>query len=167
MSSSRAPEISFRTAQRADVEPIVRLLANDPLGAKRERYELPIPQSYLAAFEAIAADPNNELVVACGEAEVIGVLQITFTPGMTYEGGWRATIEGVRIDAKFRSAGLGRAMIEHAILRARERGCHLVQLTTDKTRPAAKRFYEGLGFIASHEGMKLHLGVGNPVPRGS
>ncbi len=150
-------EVSFRRAARADVEPIVRLLANDPLGAKRERYELPLPQSYLAAFEAIAADPNNELVVACRGDDVVGVLQITFTPGMTYEGGWRATIEGVRVDEKLRSAGLGRAMIEHAILRARERGCRLVQLTTDKTRPDAKRFYETLGFVASHEGMKLQL----------
>ena len=153
-------DVTFRRAERADVERIVELLANDPLGAKRERYELPLPQRYFAAFDAIAADPNNELVVACLNGEVAGVLQITFTPGITYEGGWRATIEGVRVDEKVRSAGLGRAIIEHAVARARERGCHLVQLTTDKTRPDAKRFYEALGFVASHEGMKLHLPKG-------
>jgi GNAT superfamily N-acetyltransferase len=85
------------------------------------------------------------------------VLQITFIPYLTYEGGWRALIEGVRVDGAARSAGVGRAMVEHAIGRARERGCRLVQLTTDKARPDALRFYEALGFVASHEGMKLHL----------
>jgi ribosomal protein S18 acetylase RimI-like enzyme len=156
-SSHPCSSVTFRRAERADVEHIVRLLASDPLGAKRERYELPLPPSYFAAFDAVAADPNNELVVACLGGEVVGVLQITFTPGLTYQGGWRATIEGVRIDEKVRSGGLGRSMIERAVQRARERGCHLVQLTTDKSRPEAKRFYESLGFVASHEGMKLHL----------
>ncbi len=152
-------DVSFRAAERSDVPHIVRLLASDPLGAKRERYELPLPPSYLTAFDAVAADPNNELVVACLGGEVVGVLQITFTPGLTYQGGWRATIEGVRIDEKVRSGGLGRSMIERAVQRARERGCHLVQLTTDKTRPDAKQFYESLGFVPSHEGMKMHLSV--------
>lgn len=133
------------------------MLADDPLGAKRERFETPLPESYLRAFDAIAADPNNELVVACLGAEVVGVLQITFTPYLAYQGGWRATIEAVRIDSRHRSQGLGKAMFEWAIARARERGCHLVQLTTDKARPDAKRFYESLGFVASHEGMKLFL----------
>jgi GNAT superfamily N-acetyltransferase len=149
--------VIFRRAKRSDVEHIVRLLASDPLGAKRERYEVPLPASYLAAFEAIAADRNNELVVACLDGKVVGVLQLTVTPGLTYQGGWRATIEGVRIDEKVRSLGLGRSMIGHALQRARERGCHLVQLTTDRARPDAKRFYESLGFVPSHDGMKLHL----------
>ena len=151
------PDVTFRRAERRDVPRIVRLLADDALGAKRERYELPLPAGYLAAFDAIDADPNNEIVVACVGDEVAGVLQITFIPGLTYQGGWRALIEGVRVDEKIRSAGLGRAMVEHAIERARARGCRLVQLTTDKTRPAARGFYESLGFAASHEGMKLHL----------
>lgn len=150
-------DVSFRPAERSDVAHIVRLLASDPLGAKRERYALPLPPSYLAAFDAVGADPNNELIVACLGGEVVGVLQITFIPGLTYQGGWRASIEGVRVDAKRRSSGLGKAMIEWAVQRASERGCHLVQLTTDKSRPEAKRFYESLGFVASHEGMKLHL----------
>ena len=149
--------VTFRRAGRDDVERIVQMLADDPLGAQRERYELPLPRSYLAAFEAIEADPNNEVVVACVDGKVIGVLQITFIPGLTYQGGWRALIEGVRVDAATRSSGLGKALVEHAIERARERGCHLVQLTTDKTRPAAKRFYEALGFVATHEGMKRPL----------
>ncbi len=135
----------------------MRLLADDPLGAKRERFEIPLPESYLRAFEAIDADPNNELVVACIGPDVVGVLQLTFIPYLTYQGGWRALIEAVRVDSRQRSRGLGKTMFEWAIARARERGCHLVQLTTDKSRPEAKRFYESLGFVASHEGMKLHL----------
>ena len=149
--------LEFRKARRADVAAIVRLLADDPLGAKRERYETPLPESYTRAFEAIDADPNNELVVACLEDEVVGVLQLTFIPYLTYQGGWRALIEAVRVDARHRSQGLGKAMFEWAIERSRDRRCHLVQLTTDKSRPEAKRFYESLGFTASHEGMKLRL----------
>lgn len=154
---SGTSNVTFRRAGLGDLERIVQLLADDALGAKRERYELPLPASYLAAFDAIDADPNQELVAACRDGAVVGVLQITFIPYLTYEGGWRALIEGVRVDGAARSAGVGRAMVEHAIGRARERGCRLVQLTTDKARPDALRFYEALGFVASHEGMKLHL----------
>lgn len=151
------PTISFRPANRDDVPLIVRMLADDPLGAKRERYETPLPESYMAAFDAIESDPNNELVVACMDARAVGVLQITFIPYLTYQGGWRALIEGVRIASDVRSEGIGRRMFEWAIQRSRERGCRLVQLTTDKARPDALRFYEKLGFVASHEGMKLPL----------
>ena len=157
MPSPTSSDVTFRRAGRADLERIVEMLADDPLGAKRERYELPLPAPYFAAFEAIEADPNNEVVVACLDGKVVGVLQITFIPYLTYQGSWRALIEGVRVDTKIRSVGLGRAMIEHAIGLAWSRGCHLVQLTTDKARPDAKRFYESLGFVASHEGMKLHM----------
>lgn len=153
-----ADEVRFRRARAADVPEIVRLLADDPLGARRERDETPLPEGYARAFDAIDSDPHNELIVAEQDARVVGVLQLTFIPSLTYQGGWRALIEGVRVDARTRSQGLGRALLERAIGRARERGCHLVQLTTDKTRPDAKRFYEALGFVASHEGMKLHLG---------
>jgi GNAT superfamily N-acetyltransferase len=150
--------VSFRRAHPDDLPHIVRMLADDPLGAKRERFETPLPEGYLRAFEAIARDPNNELVVACLGGAVVGVLQLTFIPYLTYQGGWRALIEAVRIDSSYRSQGLGKTMFEWAIGRARERGCHVVQLTTDKARADAKRFYESLGFVASHEGMKLHLG---------
>lgn len=149
--------LEFRRATRDDLSAIVRLLADDVLGASRERYETPLPPSYLRAFEAIDADPNNELVVACLEGEVAGVLQLTFIPYLAYQGGWRALVEAVRVDSRRRSQGLGKALFEWAIERARARGCYMVQLTTDKSRADAKRFYETLGFVASHEGMKLHL----------
>ena len=150
--------IRIRRAQAGDLGAMVELLANDPLGAERECLQTPLPASYAAAFAAIDRDPNQELVVACRATAVLGLLQLTFLPHLTYCGGWRAQIEGVRIAASERSQGIGRRMIEWAVDRARSRGCHLVQLTTDKTRPQAKRFYEALGFVASHEGMKLHLG---------
>ena len=148
---------TFRRARADDVPDIVRLPADDPLGATRERYESPLPESYARAFRAIEQDANNELVVACRGDRVVGVLQLTYIPSLTYQGGWRALIEGVRVDSGERSQGLGKTLFEWAIARARERGCHMVQLTTDKARPDAKRFYEGLGFVASYEGMKLHL----------
>jgi GNAT superfamily N-acetyltransferase len=151
------PIPSFRLATAEDLDAIVRMLADDPLGATRETYSNPLAASYRAAFEAIGADANNELVVACLGGMVVGVLQITFIPYLTYRGGWRALVEGVRVDGSARGKGVGRAMLEWAILRARERGCHVVQLTTDKTRREARSFYEGLGFVATHEGMKLHL----------
>lgn len=151
------PELVLRRARYDDLDAIVKLLADDPLGARRERYQQPLPPSYAAAFRAIAADANQELTVACLEDAVVGVLQITFIPYLTYQGGWRALIEGVRIASGLRSRGIGRAMFAWAIERARARGCHLVQLTTDKSRPEALRFYQSLGFAATHEGMKLAL----------
>lgn len=150
-------EISFRMAAEKDLDRIVAMLADDVLGSKRERYEHPLPDSYFKAFEAISSDPNNELVVACVDNEVIGVQQITYTPYITHQGGWRATIEGVRTSAAVRGKGVGTQLIKWAIQRAEERGCHLVQLTTDKNRPHALRFYERLGFKATHEGLKLKL----------
>jgi GNAT superfamily N-acetyltransferase len=151
------PALAFRRATRDDLPEIVRMLADDPLGARRETYAVPLPPSYHAAFEAIEADPNNELVVAVLADRVIGVLQLTFIPSITYRGGWRALIEGVRVDASVRSEGIGRRLFDWAIERARERGCHLVQLTSDKARPDAIRFYQSLGFVASHEGLKRSL----------
>ncbi|UOY94271.1 GNAT family N-acetyltransferase [Ectobacillus sp. JY-23] len=149
--------IEVRIATKNDLDCIVAMLADDVLGRKRERYEHPLPDSYLQAFEAITSDPNNELVVACLGNEVIGVQQITFTPYITHQGGWRATIEGVRTSASVRGQGIGTKLITWAIQRATQRGCHLIQLTTDKERPDALRFYERLGFQATHEGLKLRL----------
>lgn len=150
-------ELKFRIATEQDLEKIVEMLADDVLGSKRERNERPLPDSYLKAFEAINADPNNELVVACRGDEIIGVQQITFTPYITHQGGWRATIEGVRTSSSERGKGLGTELIRFGIQRAKERGCHLVQLTTDKKREDALRFYESLGFKATHEGLKMSL----------
>lgn len=151
-----AETITFRLATRADLDDIVRLLANDPLGSQRERFSQPLPEAYVRAFEAIDADPNNELIVASAGV-VIGVMQLTYLPSLTYQGSWRMQIEGVRIAEEWRSQGVGRKMLEWAIAHARERGCHLVQLTSDKQRPNALRFYESLGFVASHVGFKLRL----------
>lgn len=149
--------LTFRAANENDLVAIVRMLADDALGAKRERFVTPLPESYRQAFAAIDSDPNNELVVACLGDDVAGVLQLTFIPYLTYQGSWRALIEGVRVDAQHRSLGIGQQLFEWAIARARERGCSMVQLTTDRAREDALRFYERLGFVASHHGMKLHL----------
>ena len=149
--------ISFRQATAADLPALVQMLADEPLGQKREHYELPLPDSYQQAFAAIDADPNNELIIAHHEEQILGFFQLTFIPYLTYQGGWRALIEGVRVNKAVRSQGIGREMFLWAIERARQRGCHLIQLTTDKARPDALRFYEKLGFVASHEGMKLHF----------
>jgi ribosomal protein S18 acetylase RimI-like enzyme len=150
-------EPRFRPAVRADVDAIVRLLADDVLGSTREEYILPLPARYYTAFEAIERDPNNELIVVELGGRIVGVLQMTYIPYLTYRGSWRAQIEGVRVDSSLRSSGIGRKLFEWAIARAREKGCRMVQLTSDKSRPDAIRFYESLGFTASHEGMKLHL----------
>jgi GNAT superfamily N-acetyltransferase len=152
-----SPEPVFRRAVRADLPDIVRMLADDVLGAKREEYASPLADSYYAAFEAIDRDPNNELVVAELNRRVVGVLQLTYIPYITHRGSWRALIEGVRVDSSIRSSGIGRKLFTWAIERARDRGCHLVQLTSDKARPDAIRFYASLGFAASHEGLKLQL----------
>jgi len=160
-SSPQSEVLNIRPALRDDLSAIVRLLADDPLGATRERLTDPLPRSYHAAFDAISADPNNELVVACLDNRVVGVLQITFIANLTYQGAWRALVEGVRTDQALRSHGIGRAMLEWAIARSRERGCRLVELTTHQSRTEAQRFYLRLGFVASHVGMKLDLTPGS------
>jgi ribosomal protein S18 acetylase RimI-like enzyme len=149
--------LTFRPAGRDDLPAIVEMLAADPLGAQREQFTTPLPPAYYDAFAAIEADPNNLLIVAVQGEQVVGVMQLTFIPNLTYGGSWRAQVEGVRVAASQRSQGVGRALLQWAIDRAQERGCRLVQLTTDKSRPGALRFYESLGFRASHEGMKLHF----------
>ncbi|MDQ3402619.1 MAG: GNAT family N-acetyltransferase [Actinomycetota bacterium] len=133
---------------------IVALLADDPLGAARES---PGDPRYLAAFAAISADPNQVLVVADFDGTVVGTLQLTFTPGLSRIGSTRATIEAVRIRSDHRGNGLGQRLFEWAIAEARSRGAAIAQLTTDGSREDARRFYERMGFIASHVGMKLAL----------
>lgn len=147
--------IIFRKARRGDLDTIVEMLADDELGRSRETDTQPLPESYFDAFDVIDRDPNNEIVVAESSGTVVGVLQLTFIPYLTYRGSWRAVIEGVRIDRNFRSSGLGRRLVTWAIDRARKRGCNIVQLTSDKRRPDAIRFYKEMGFVATHEGFKL------------
>jgi GNAT superfamily N-acetyltransferase len=151
------PAIVFRRARASDLETIVALLADDPLGRERESPAAGLHTGYRAAFAAIDADPNQLLAVAERHEHVIGVLQLSFIPGLTRRGMWRGQIEGVRVAAGERGEGVGRTFIEWAIGQCRARGCGLVQLTSDKRRPAAHRFYEALGFEATHEGYKLTL----------
>ena len=152
-----AQELAFRPAVRADLPDIVALLADDELGAQRELAVDPLPDSYLSAFEAISADPNNQLIVAVQDGRIAGTMQLTFLPGISHQGSWRCQIEGVRVASQFRSRGVGRRMIRWAIEQARGRDCRFVQLTSDKSRTDALRFYESLGFTATHEGLKLRL----------
>jgi GNAT superfamily N-acetyltransferase len=145
---------TLREARREDVPEIVALLADDVIGAGREGAA---DDAYYAAFELIAADPGNQLLVAEADGRIVGTLQLTIIPGLSRHGMLRAQIEGVRVAAGQRGQGLGGRMIERAIDLARGQGCGLVQLTSDKRRPEAVRFYESLGFTASHEGLKLAL----------
>jgi GNAT superfamily N-acetyltransferase len=159
---NESAQLRIRRATRSDVPAIARLLADDPLGQRRERYEDPLPPSYYAAFEAIDDDPRHELVVVEAQGEVVGTLQLTFLPYLTYQGGTRAQIEAVRVDRRYRSHGIGQQLFEWAIARAHESGCHLVQLTTNASRDDAQRFYARLGFVSSHVGMKLDLTAAPP-----
>lgn len=147
----------FRAARAEDLPAIIALLAEDVLGATREAPGPPPDPAYAAAFDAIAADPNQLLAVAEVAGEVAGTLQLSFIPGLARRGAWRGQIEAVRVAARHRGAGLGAEMFAWAIGQCRERGCTLVQLTTDKARGDAHRFYERLGFRATHEGYKLAL----------
>ena len=150
-------DLSFRTAQQTDLPELVALLADDMLGVNREDTSTPLNDRYLAAFRHIERDENNELIVVHCESELAGMLQLTFVPHLTHTGSWRCSIEGVRIARAFRGVGIGARLIEWAVERARERGCKIVQLTSDKQRPDAIRFYESVGFRATHEGFKLAL----------
>lgn len=148
----------FKKASIEDLPQIVTLLAHDKLGQLRENYQQPLPNTYYEAFERIDQDPNQELmVIETEDHDIIGTLQLTFIPYLTYQGGIRAQIEAVRIRADQRGKGIGEQLFRWAINRAKERGAHLLQLTTDKKRPEAINFYQKLGFKASHEGMKLHF----------
>ena len=150
--------MKFRKASINDVPTIIEMIADDTLGSKRENYTIPLPKAYYDAFERIDTDKNQELTVVENEVgEVIGVFQMTFIPYLTYQGGVRAQIEGVRVHKSYRNQGVGKTIFQWAIQRAKERNAHLLQLTTDKKRPDAIRFYESLGFKASHEGMKMHF----------
>ncbi|MCI5081487.1 MAG: GNAT family N-acetyltransferase [Saprospiraceae bacterium] len=148
----------IRQATISDLTAIVQLLADDELGKTRENFQLPLPDVYLQAFAKIDADPYQYLLVVEGvDATIIGTMQLSFIPYLTYQGGLRAQIEAVRIQKEHRGSGLGTKMFQYAIDLAKAKGAHVLQLTTDKKRPQAKRFYESLGFVASHEGMKLHF----------
>ncbi len=150
-------QVLFRLAKGEDLLDIVRMLADDELGSQREEMEEPLAEPYYSAFEQISCDPNHELIVAELAGKVIGTLHLIFIPSISYQGRLRAQVESVRVDRKYQSQGIGSEMMKWTIRRAQERGAHIMQLTTHKSRQDAHRFYERLGFKGSHLGMKLSL----------
>jgi GNAT superfamily N-acetyltransferase len=149
--------VNFRIARRDDVPAILAMLTDDDIARSRGPVSEEADAAVWRAFEQIDADPNNELVVGEEAGEVIATCQLTFTPGLGRGGASRMTIEAVRVRSDRRGGGQGRALMEYALDRAGDRGCAIAQLTTDKRRSDAQRFYASLGFAASHEGMKLAL----------
>lgn len=147
-------DLIFRAARRDDLERVVELIADDTVAARRTGS---YGDAHVRGFEAITASPDNELVVAESGGEVIGVMQLTFIPGISRNGAGRLLVEAVRVDRALRGRGIGRRLLEHAHARGRSRGCVLAQLTSDKQRPEAHRFYRSLGYEQSHEGFKLPL----------
>ncbi len=150
-------EINIREAKSSDLTSIILLLAKDPLGAHREDSTMPPNALYLKAWNKIFKDNNAEIFVVEDQGKVIGVAQIDYLQYLTYQGGRRAQIEGVRVHQEYRNKGIGKKLFQFLIEKARQNDCHLVQLTTDTTRPNALRFYESFGFVQSHIGMKLHF----------
>ncbi|WP_327316339.1 GNAT family N-acetyltransferase [Streptomyces sp. NBC_01235] len=148
-------DLEIRAAVAGDIPAIVGMLADDPLGAQRESPDDLSP--YLTALERLTADPNQRLVVAVREGRVVGTLQLTIVPGLSRRGSTRSIIEAVRVHADERGSGLGTRFIEWAVEESRRENCQLVQLTSDNTRTDAHRFYERLGFVASHVGFKMQL----------
>ncbi|MEU7281328.1 GNAT family N-acetyltransferase [Streptomyces sp. NPDC045431] len=148
-------DLHIRPARSADLPAIVAMLADDPLGAQRESPDDLSP--YTAAFERLSSDPNQQLVVAVRDDQVVGTLQLTIIPGLTLRGSTRSVIEGVRIHADERGHGLGTQLIEWAVEESRRQNVQLVQLTSNASRTDAHRFYERLGFTASHVGFKMAL----------
>lgn len=154
---SGAAQISFREATEADLGAIIAMLADDPLGSSRETAGGAIDPAYTAAYAAIVASPDQELIVAELDGVVVGTMQLSFLPGLSRKGSMRGLIEAVRIAPHLRSQGLGARMMDWALGRFRQRGCKVAQLTTDKSRADAHRFYDRLGFKQSHFGYKLDL----------
>ena len=150
--------ITIRRARRDDVASIVAMLADDRLGAARERLDDPLPETYFRAFEAVDRDPNIQLVVAQdADGAVVGCLQLCILPGLSSQGASRGLIEDVRVAAPCRSRGIGEQLVQWAVGKARASNCRLVELLTHNTRVDAQRFYERLGFARSHVGMTLRF----------
>jgi ribosomal protein S18 acetylase RimI-like enzyme len=149
--------VVIRRARSDDVEAIVAMLADDPLGSGRERIEQPLPSSYFRAFNIIESDPNIELVVAEQEGTVVGCLQLCILAGLSSQGASRALVEDVRVASQCRSRGIGEQMLQWAIAKARAADCKLIELLTHNTRVDAQRFYKRLGFQPSHVGMTIRF----------
>lgn len=148
----------YRKATKEDLPAIIEMIANDALGQLRERFEDPLPNEYYSAFERINTDKNQELIVIeNSESEVVATFQLSFLQYLTYLGGIRCLVENVHVREDQTGKGIGKQMFQWIIERAKEKNVHLIQLTSNKLRPNAIRFYEGIGFKATHEGFKLHL----------
>ncbi len=150
-------ELAFRLATAADLLDIVTMLSDDTLGATREQLDTILSDRYLQAFESIVKDPNQALTIVEMNGAIVATYQLTFIQYLTHQGGLRAQIEAVRTNSKYRGQGIGTKVFEHIIDCAKKRNCNMVQLTSDKRRPEAIKFYENMGFVATHEGMKLRL----------
>ena len=158
MPGDAGPSCRIRPARRDDTTAIIRLLADDDLGRSRENTAEPLAPTYFAAFEAIANDDRNILVVAeAADGDILGCLQLTIIPGLSYQGAERALIEDVRVDSRYRNRKIGHRLLNWAVDEARRRNCCLVELFVHETRGDARRFYRGLGFADSHSGMRLKL----------
>ncbi|QRR00844.1 GNAT family N-acetyltransferase [Dyadobacter sandarakinus] len=149
--------LKYRLAIESDLTKIIEMLLDDSLGALRENAGTKISPRYIAAFKNIQEEKNHELTIVELDGEIVGTYHLTFIQYLTHQGGLRAQIEAVRVGSLYRGKGIGRQMLNYAIDRARSKGCYLVQLTTDKRRPEALKFYYTLGFVDSHEGMKLNI----------
>ncbi|HEX3479219.1 MAG TPA: GNAT family N-acetyltransferase [Kofleriaceae bacterium] len=157
MTTTPSSPVTFRTARRDDLDAIVAMLADDDIARSRSGHVAQVTPGISAAFDEIERDPSNELIVGEQGGAIVGSLQLTYIPGLSRGGMLRAQIESVRVRADLRGQGIGQRLIEAAIDRARQRGCGVMQLTTDLRRTAAHRFYRRLGFEASHAGMKRAL----------
>lgn len=150
--------MTFRQATKEDLPAIIEMIANDTLGQMRERLEDPLPKEYYSAFERINRDKNQELIVLeNSQGEVVATFQLSFLQYLTYVGGIRCLVENVHVREDQTGKGIGKHMFQWIIERAKEKNVHLIQLTSNKLRPNAIRFYESIGFKATHEGFKLHL----------
>lgn len=150
-------ELKYRLAKADDLTDIVKMLSDDTLGATREKFEPILSDNYLVAFENIINDPNQELTIVEMNGQKVGTYQLTFIQYLTHQGGLRAQIEAVRTNLNYRGQGIGTKVFEYIIERAKEKGCNMLQLTSDKQRLEAIKFYETIGFVPTHEGMKLKL----------
>jgi len=150
-------DFTLKSAEKKDLPEIIRLLIEDELGATREHFSDPLLPSYREAFRSIRKDKNQLLLVVEYKEQVIGTFHLTFMPSLSFKGSWRLNIENIHVDKRFQNQGVGTWMLQKAIALGKEKGCKIVQLTTNKKRLRAKVFYEKLGFIATHEGMKLYL----------
>lgn len=150
-------ELVFRLANEEDLIDIVRMLSDDPLGATREKFENNLADNYIKAFKNIQSDSNQELTIVELNGEKVATFQLTYIQYLTHQGGLRAQVEAVRTNSNYRGQGIGKKVFNYIIEKATAKGCNLLQLTSDKKRPEAIRFYEAIGFVATHEGMKLKL----------